>query len=238
MDVGRSAPRYQSISILYPQSKQLQSHLSEYFLLVVQSCHKMFKLVQKSTPAKYASSLSDLDLQAYQSDPELWANTIRAEVDLLVASRIEGEAGHNDRFRALWARDSESAAHAKRLKARLRILDLCSIYDYESTWKHLRKIVNATLFKQVDEYNTWKNRADSCTLIFMGKLGCGKSVLLANIADDLNLMSRDKQQIDITFPSGLVNLPSHSSTMSDSAIIAYFFCRHDAPKSLKARTVL
>ena len=60
-----------------------------------------------------------------------------------------------------------------------------------------------------------EGQADSCTLLYTGKLGSGKSVLLANIVDDLNLYVHSK---DI--------------------VVAYFFCRHDIPESLDARTVI
>jgi DNA replication protein DnaC len=101
------------------------------------------------------------------------------------------------------------------MKTNLQVLDLCSVYDYETTWKQTRKVGNATLFNRTAEYQAWKGRADSCTLIYTGKLGSGKSVLLANIIDNLNLHIRSK---NIT--------------------VAYFFCRHDIPESLKARTVI
>lgn len=48
-----------------------------------------------------------------------------------------------------------------------------------------------------------------------GKLGSGKSVLLANIVDDLNLEPR-----------------------SSKCPVAYFFCRHDVSESLRARTII
>ena len=50
--------------------------------------------------------------------------------------------------------------------------------------------------------------------MYIGKLGSGKSVLLANIVDDLNLHVRSK-----------------------NIVVAYFFCRHDIPESLKARSL-
>lgn len=48
-----------------------------------------------------------------------------------------------------------------------------------------------------------------------GKLGSGKSVLLANIVDDLNLHTQNAK-----YP------------------VAYFFCRYDITESLEARTVI
>jgi hypothetical protein len=89
------------------------------------------------------------------------------------------------------------------------------LYDYETAWKQARKIGTTTLLNRTTEYQDWKGQVDSCTLLYTGKLGFGKSVLLANIVDDLNLHVRSK---DIT--------------------VAYFFCRHDIPESLRAGTVL
>lgn len=43
MDVGRSAPRYQAIALLYPRSTKLQSYLTEYFIVVVGLCRYLFK---------------------------------------------------------------------------------------------------------------------------------------------------------------------------------------------------
>ena len=215
MTVGRSAPRYQMMALLYPRSKNLQSHLSEYFIVVVRLCHQLLKFTQKSIFGQFASTLSDSDIKTYQSELELWANTIKEEVNLLMAKKIEEEAEENSRFRALSTKFSKSVSLQQKIETNLRVLDICSIYDYETTWKQTRKVGNATLFNRNAEYQDWKDRADSCTLMYTGKLGSGKSVLLANIVDDLNLHIRSK---DI--------------------VVAYFFCRHDIPESLKARTVI
>ena len=43
MDVGRSAPRYQEIALLYPRSTKLQSYLTEYFIVVVSLYYYLFK---------------------------------------------------------------------------------------------------------------------------------------------------------------------------------------------------
>ncbi|KAL3293838.1 vegetative incompatibility protein het-e-1, partial [Colletotrichum asianum] len=49
-------------------------------------------------------------------------------------------------------------------------------------------------------------------MLLSGKVGAGKSVIMANIVDDLNL---DKK-----------------------STLVYFFCRHDLPESLKCRTII
>ena len=89
------------------------------------------------------------------------------------------------------------------------------MYDYEITWKQIRKIGNVTLFNRTVEYQNWKDRTDFNTLMYTDKLGSGKSVLLINIVDDLNLHVRKKD-----------------------VVVVYFFCRHDVSESLKARTVI
>ena len=219
MTVGRSAPRYEGMALLYPRSKNLQSHLSEYFIVVVQLCHQMLRFTQKSTFGQLASTMSDSDLKTYQSRFDRWANTIKEEVTLLMAKKIEEEGQENSQFRALSSKfiKSESLRQELRqkLKTKLRVLNFCSTHDYETTWKQTRKVGNATLFNRTADYLDWKGQADSCTLIYSGKLGSGKSVLLANIVDDLNL-----------------------HVASTNTTVAYFFCRHDISKSLKARTVI
>jgi ankyrin repeat domain-containing protein 50 len=215
MTAGRSAPRYQVMALLYPQSKNLQSHLSEYFIIVVRLCHQLLKFTQKSPFEQLASTLSDSNVKAYQSELELWANTIKEEVNLMMAKKVEEEAVENSRLRALLRNFSESVSHQQRMRTNLRALNFCSTYDYETTWKQTRKVGNTTLFDRTSEYQNWKDQADSCTLIYTGKLGSGKSVLLANMVDDLNLHVR-----------------------SNNNVVAYFFCRHDIAESLTARTVI
>ena len=215
MTAGHSAPRYQMMALLYPRSTNLQSYLPEYFTVVVNLCHRLLKFTQKSALGQFASSQSDLDTKTYQSELNHWANAIKEEVSLLMAKTIEEEARNNSKYRALSSMFSKSMLLQQKLKENLRILDSCSTYDYETTWKQTRKIGNTTLFNRIDEYKDWKGQKTSCTLIYTGGLGSGKSVLLANLIDDLHLDSQNK------------NTP-----------VAYFFCRHDILESLKARTII
>jgi ankyrin repeat protein len=215
MAVGRSAPRYQMMGLLYAKSKSLQSSLSEYFIVVVRLCHHMLNLTQRSIIGQFVSSLNDSHIKGFQSELDSWANAIKEEVALAMGQTIEDEGQENSRFRALSTKSSETASHRARMKMNLRVLDLCSTYDYETTWKQTRKRGNATLFNNSNEYQNWKTGAESRTLVYRGKLGSGKSVLLANIVEDLNLHFQNK-----------------------NIGLAYFFCRHDILESLKARTVI
>ena len=208
MDVGRSAPRYQEIVLLYPLSTKLQSHLTEYFIVVVSLCRYLFKFGQKSTLQQFASSLSDAHLKTFQTDLEKWASSIREQMNVSEAQESSG-------FRALTRDMFTSASHQQRNATRMRVLDFCSTYDYETAWKQIRKAGNASFHTRQAEYREWRDGSNTSTLLYAGKLGSGKSVLLANIVDDLNLFSK-----------------------KGKALVAYFFCKHDVPESLQARTII
>jgi ankyrin repeat domain-containing protein 50 len=85
-----------------------------------------------------------------------------------MAKKIEEEAEKNSRFRAFSIKISKSASLQQKIEINLRVLNICSVYDYESTWKQTRKIGNATLFNQISEYQDWKGRSGSCTFICDG----------------------------------------------------------------------
>ena len=215
MVAGRSAPRHQSIAMLYPRSPRLQSYLSEYYVVVVRLCHKLLKFTQRSTVGQLAAGLASLDINTYQAELEQWANAIKEEMSILMAERIEDEAQENWRFRALSTNVSASMLQLQRRKMNQLVLASLSIYDFEKIWKQTRKVGNTTLFNRNTPYQEWKGRGDSCTLVYTGKLGSGKSVLLANMVDDLNLHNQNK-----------------------ATRVAYFFARHDTPESLEARTII
>ena len=215
MVAGRSAPRHQSIAMLYPRSPRLQSYLSEYYVVVVRLCHKLLKFTQRSTVGQLTVGLGSLDINTYQAELEQWANAIKEEMSILMAERIEGEAQEDQGLRALATRISASASQLQRRKMNQRVLASISMHDFEKIWKQTRKIGNTTLFNRNTAYQDWKGRGDSSTLVYTGKLGSGKSVLLANMVDDINLHIQNK-----------------------GTFVAYFFARHDTPESLKARIII
>jgi ankyrin repeat protein len=208
MDVGRSAPRYQAIALLYPRSTKLQSYLTEYFIVVVSLCSYLFKFAQKSNVKRFASSLSDAHLKTFQADLDKWASLIKEQMDVSEAQESSG-------FRALTRDIFTSASHQHKHATRMQVLDFCSTYDYETSWKQIRKAGNASFHTQQAEYQEWREASGSGTLLYTGKLGSGKSVLLANIVDDLSLC-----------------------TEKESSQVTYFFCKHDVSESLQARTII
>lgn len=216
MEIGRSSPRHQELALLYPRSSSLKAHINEYFIVVVQLCTGIVQFAKKSAFRQFTSVFSDLTMKATQEELAKWAKVIDDEMRILVAKRIENEAEENSRFRSLSKKFSKSVSHQQEIAAKLRVLDNCSTYDYQTTWRQLRKSGNTTLFSRCPEYMDWKIQSTSSTLVYLGILGCGKSVTLANIVDDLNLHSAEKQD---------------TST-------AYFFIRYDITNSMKARTII
>lgn len=190
----------------------------EYFIVLVRLCHHILQVAQKSAIGKWASALMD-PLDTYQSELDIWATSIKEEVDSLTAQHLSLATDQSSLFRSHVSLHIDSRIHAKKLKARKRILDACSMYDHERDWRQIRKLGNTSLMHDSATYTMWKDQSESTTaksrtLVCTGKLGSGKSVLLANIIDDLNI---DANQ---------------------NATVAYFFCQHDAAESLTARTVI
>jgi len=96
MNVGRSAPRYQDMALLYPRSKPLQDHLNEDFIIVVRLCHHVARFAKKSALAQMSSSLIDADVViAFQTEGDRRAAAIREVVSLLTTKTIEDEARGN-----------------------------------------------------------------------------------------------------------------------------------------------
>jgi hypothetical protein len=215
MEAGQSTRQHSDLALLYPRSKPLQTYIIEFFIVVVQICLRYHRYSQKSALGKFTSSLNDSDIKEARSNLLFWSKSIQSEMTTLIAKTIEAEAQSNSRFRAMMNLSSKSASQQRNQIIFRNTLDRCATHDYETTWRQIRKAGNTSLYVQMPEYIQWATGPDPKTLILVGKLGYGKSVTLANVVDDLSL------RIDPVV-SGL----------------AYFFCRHDVPESLLARTVV
>jgi ankyrin repeat protein len=215
MDIGHSVPRCEALASLYPRCTQLRSFLAEYFILVVQLCHQLLKFSQRSSFQQFTSALKDSELSTFKSELSRWGKLMDERMTVLMATTVETEARKNSRFRDFSSKQSKQIIRQQEQATRTRILQFCSRYDHITTWKQTRKIGNSVAFKQSSEYRRWRDEVGSCTLLCKGTLGSGKSVLLANIVDDL-----------------------HIHTQKEDIATAYFFCRYDISDSLKARTII
>ena len=173
------------------------------------------------------SQLSSSILKPFESEfggfhqrLESLANAIREEVSLASNQAQRNEATEMSKFRAFAmkkfsdtsARDLGETIIWKRKKAELLFLNACSDYNHERSWKQARKRGNANWIFYDEDYKIWKQEKASNTLWCTGILGSGKTVLAANVVEDLKITS--------------------------SAVVAYFFCRHDEVESLQTRTII
>ncbi|SCO42884.1 uncharacterized protein FFMR_07044 [Fusarium fujikuroi] len=212
MAVGRNAPRYQAMAAIYPKSKNLQRYLCEYFIVVTKICHQTIQWAQKSAVGRLSSSIRDPDMKGFQADLDTWSASIKEEADLLLSQGLQEEAKENERFRSIVSSRSKYLQHRQKINESIRFLDACSHHDYRTTWKQTRKRGTTRILPSYNQYQKWKNsQTASDSILFRGKLGAGKSVLLANIVDDLNLLQ--------------------------NSITLYFFARHDTPDSLSSRII-
>ena len=222
MRIGLTCPRYQDFGLLYPGSTRLQKAVCEYFVVIVRLCKQAVVFLQKPFWSQLSSSILkpfEPEFGRFQQDLENLAGAIREEASLASNQAQQDEAAAMSRFRATAkkfsdtsTRDLVEARKWKRKKAELLFLNACSVYDHEKSWKQARKQGNTNWICHDEGYKQWKHEEASGTLWCTGILGSGKTVLSANVVEDLKITT--------------------------SAIVAYFFCRHDEAESLQTRTIV
>ncbi|CAH0048472.1 unnamed protein product [Clonostachys solani] len=213
MTVGQSAPRYESMALLYRRSKLLSQYMSSYFLVIVQTCHEFMLFSRKSLLGQLASSLDDSKLRDAQSRSERLGAKIREEVSFLTSQTVESEASENNVFRALVGGAYSWETQQRKLRQRANLLEAISSSDHETPFRQARKCGVSTVFQDEPAYLSWEQSTESTSLVLVGKLGSGKSVTMASIVDDLYLSSHDRA-------------------------VSFFFCRHDNAEALTARAVI
>ena len=191
---------------LHPKSKVLTTLGLEYFVLVVHLCKEIVTVCNQSAIKKLQTFFSNRTISTYSNDLLKSSRSIQEQLEL-------EEARENSKTRELINIFSSAEVQRKKVKTRLRLLRECSDFDYQKAWRQARKCGASTWMERTEEYKEWRDSARSSTVLLSGKLGAGKTVLLANIIDDLN---------------------RHST----GQYIAYFFCRADDRKSQSARTVM
>ena len=186
-------------------------------------CNKAVIFTQKSFLSQLSSAITktfNSEFGPFEINLNRLAQDIRDEASI-VSQRVQSEeVKTNSRFRDLAIRFSDSASQelqaakrSKKQKRRLRFLNACSTYNYQLAWKQARKKGHTSWVFDQKPYKEWKRASSSCTLWCTGTLGSGKTVLSANIVDDLILSD-------------------------PTIIVVHFFCRYDELESLKTRTII
>lgn len=212
MEIGRSSPRYQDLALLYSCSDKIKRDLTEYFIIVVNICEQFVDYSKKSKFVQLTTSAFDTQLRRSESDLKQYAANIKEEVDTLNTKTLVYESRENSRIRALIDRKDRKRDNQQKLKRRSDYLSACTDYDHETPWKQARKRGNTTWFSTEKQYMEFKSCEYSSILVLTGKLGSGKTVLAANVVDDLIL--------------------------SGNGTVCYFFIRHDISKSSQSSIIL
>lgn len=181
-------------------------------IIVVQMCHYFHEFSRKSIIGQIASSLSESKIRDAEEELNRWAQLIKDEANFLLAQTSEHEAAENANIRNWLNRSMKSNSRQRKMDKRLQWLSAFSTFDYETPWKQARKRGSSSYFRNITRYKRWKQRQGPRCILLSGKMGCGKSVVMANMVDDLSISCPED-------------------------VVIYFFCRHDIPESLNARTV-
>ena len=211
MAIGRSTPQFENLNLdpLHSLSERLQTSLVEYYISVVRACHKIYKvsrspvnilLLSKST----YTFRTELEQRILVIRHELFIQTMRAQK--LSQESVRSLAMRNVVF------DGKKAT-----LLRTKLNHSCSRFDYQTPWKEIRKKGNTNVFLRTADYAAWRDGSLSSTMVYVGIPGAGKSVMLANIVDDLHLWTS----------------PSDSTTL-----IGYFFCQCFLKDSLATSTII
>lgn len=214
MTAGRSTPRYEALTALYDhRSTNLRNYFYEYFLVLVRMCHYLVNLLRKDAVSRAVASLLDTDCNAFKDQLTEWSSQIKNEALFLMAQGIEE---HRSFIKAL----SKSDEARRIAKAKAIIIDACSTYPYETSWRRIRKKGDTNLFVDMNDYKAWKSHGASddrppASLILTGGLGSGKSVLAANLIEDLGTVAQLSQ-----------------------SLVVYFFCEYETVQSTTARVVI
>ena len=138
MDLGRTAPRYQSMASIWPKSKTLQKCLLEYYIVVTQLCHHIFKVCNRSLLKQITSTMQG-PLEAFKSKLDLWAGAIRDEMHIQTSQLVKAESEESRRHRDSFQRFMHLSKTTQARMSMQDLLDKFSKYDYRTTWKQIRK---------------------------------------------------------------------------------------------------
>ena len=231
MNLGLSSPRFEKYALLYPTSTSLQKELCNYYSVVINLCTRIVLFVRKPVIKQIASALRkpfDDEFGTFQKDLVRIGTAVKEEVSLaskqqqnLDSIEAAQERKENSLFRATTAVFRREASNElgqarkwREARTKARFLNSLSTYNFEASLNQARKKGASTWIFELEEYQQWISSNSSSTLLCSGIVGAGKTVLCANVIEDLFL-----------------NKPLDAS-------LGYFFCRSDEVASLRTREVV
>ncbi|KAL8944837.1 MAG: hypothetical protein Q9211_000444 [Gyalolechia sp. 1 TL-2023] len=179
MDLGKQCPRISTLSALYP-SDGLQKALCDYYAAIIRLCKHITLYLRKPAytrllPVSYEQEFGSFEKEIRKSSEETHAEVSLASMQ---AQKQESELQAQDRSEARNHRkilgklsksfhQSNAEGKAIRLevdrrksrKRKLQALDSLSTYDYQSTYKQIRKECvpgTSTWILQDAQFKAWK----------------------------------------------------------------------------------
>jgi hypothetical protein len=153
------------------------------------------------------------ELSGFEQTLGRLARAVADEVSLASKRLQVQEAERNSRFSLAALASFSQSKEWRDEQMKLQFLEALSTYEHEKSWKQIRKQGHVDWFLNEQAYTDWITTTTSSVLHCVGTLGSGKSVLMANMVDDLVLHH-------------------------PASFVVYFFCRYDDSQSLSASTML
>lgn len=174
MKLGTSWELHNDFSKIFPQSKELQTFLCEYLIVLMRLCRKAVVFSNKSFAGQVWSSLGasfDSEFKPLQEEMNNWGLLIQSKTQqLAMASVVDADKLRRGDFKQ-------------------RTLHLLSPNQVQhvTTWRRHRRKGDCKWIYQTAVYKSWIAEDTSSTFCISGKLGSGKTVTMANIVAQINM---------------------------------------------------
>ncbi|KAH8904984.1 hypothetical protein BR93DRAFT_759718 [Coniochaeta sp. PMI_546] len=192
LKVGRSSSITKDLVDVYPTSMDLQHLMCEYLITLVSFCQRIVLTLEKPALMQLASPfMLFFDKEAAEFETKL--NHLGTAIDrramVLLTQRQLGAADTVAKIGRSLTKWGSSEAESRRYLAlqHIRLQEkLCSRQSERiAAWRRQRRKGTTQWLFQEDDYLNWKNSPQSSMLWVHGKLGSGKTVLLANMVGEL-----------------------------------------------------
>lgn len=149
MMISRDMPINQEMERIYPNSRALQAALCEYSILVIQLCCDIIKFLGKNTASQVVKSvIFPFDSSAFsehkakiraQSKAIRRIMTCASQTDVRETAQLTVQLKREvEDLLRIQSRQAKEFKQRQLKIARTRLLDACSIYNYEISYKQAR----------------------------------------------------------------------------------------------------
>lgn len=254
--IGKSTDIHQDFTALFPQSEKLQDLAYDYLTVVVNISTRIVHYAQKSTLAQVASSLQS-SFESTFTPLELQLKDIGEQIHMRTNSLAMEKNEKNHALTHRFVSAVQKVTTAAAIEARARALEagkhrvlsaLCTNQgEFDMIWRqHRSKGHSSWLFRE-PAYQNWAAADRSSLLWLHGRLGSGKSVVMASAVADLD-RNRGKQKSSKSYDPSMVPLNNSFSKKSPKAgrtpqsntpiTVSHFFCTSASSTTLKASTII